>query len=107
MVNCNMSWSFLIIKGQLQHVAISSTRLRSVLTIKDQLQHVTISSDNHEAPGFLHWFELGSIMFFILSNYILHRPHRWCNGHCALIVCGRSCFGVPFGQTKEYELDIC
>jgi hypothetical protein len=102
-----MSWSFLIIKGQLQHVAISSTRLRSVLTIKDQLQHVTISSDNHEAPGFLHWFELGSIMFFILSNYILHRPHRWCNGHCALVVCGRSCFGVPFGQTKEYELDIC
>jgi hypothetical protein len=54
MVNYNMLWSFLIIKGQLQHVAISSTRLRSVLTIKGQLQHVMISSENHEAPGFLH-----------------------------------------------------
>jgi hypothetical protein len=38
MVNYNMLWSFLIIKGQLQHVVISSTRLRSVLTIKGQLQ---------------------------------------------------------------------
>ena len=46
MVNYNMLWSFLIIKGQLQHVVISSTRLRSVLTIKGQLQHVAISSDN-------------------------------------------------------------
>jgi hypothetical protein len=43
MVNNNMLWSFLIIKGELQHVAISSTRLGSVLTIKGQLQHITIS----------------------------------------------------------------
>jgi hypothetical protein len=45
MVNYNMLWLFLIIKGQLQHIAISSTRLRSVLTIKGQLQHITIISD--------------------------------------------------------------
>jgi hypothetical protein len=32
-------------KGKLQQVAISSTRLKSVLTIKGQLQHATISSD--------------------------------------------------------------
>jgi hypothetical protein len=61
-----MLWSFLIAKGQLQHVTISSDNkksittyydqfwklkvnynmLRSILTIKGQLQHVTISSDN-------------------------------------------------------------
>jgi hypothetical protein len=42
MVNYKMLWSVLIIKGQLQHVAISS---------KDwsQLQHVKISSENRRS----------------------------------------------------------
>jgi hypothetical protein len=44
-VNNNMLRSVLTINGQLQHIAISSTRLRSILTIKGQLQHVTVSSD--------------------------------------------------------------
>ena len=85
MVNYNILWSFLIIKGQLQHIAISSTCLRSVLTIKGQLQHVmTITKHPVSYIGFnwirsccsicpitLYIDHIGGVMIIVLSSCVV------------------------------------